>query len=50
MKFALENWIPLLAAIGCIAMHLLGHDHGNHQTAPVKTEGHEPHVQRGNLP
>ena len=50
MKFVLENWIALLAALGCIAMHLLGHDHGNHQAAPVKSGERDPHVQRGNLP
>lgn len=49
MKFVLENWLPLLAAIGCLMMHLFGHGHGN-QDARVKAEEHEPHAQRGALP
>ena len=50
MKFVLENWIPLLAAFGCLAMHLFGHDHGKHQAAPAKAQEHDRNAQRGALP
>lgn len=41
MKFILENWLPLLAALGCIAMHLFGHGRRNHQAAAAKAERHD---------
>lgn len=50
MKFVLENWLPLLAALGCLTMHLFGHGHGNHESVRVKAKKHEPHVERGSLP
>ena len=49
MKFLLENWLPLLPIIACLAMHLLGHRHRRHQGVPVEPKRNDQPVQRGTV-